>query len=53
MEGTFWEGHFSGLNRTFPDSAWMLSLVSFLRFVEEVKIDPGSTLFFKGHSDQI
>ena len=31
-----WKGHFSGLKRTFADSAWMLSLVSFLRFVEEV-----------------
>ena len=25
------EGHFSGLKRTFTDSAWMLSFVSFLR----------------------
>ena len=32
-----WEGHFSGLKRTFADSTWMLSLVSFLRFVEEVR----------------
>ena len=35
-----WEGHFSGLKRTFTDSAWMLSLVSFLRFVEEVSNKP-------------
>ena len=28
---------FSGLKRTFADSAWMLRLVSFLRFVEEVR----------------
>ena len=34
------EGHFFGLNRTFADSAWMLSLVSFLRFVEEVRNRP-------------
>ena len=34
------EGHFSGLKRTFIDSAWMLSLVSFLHFVEEVRNRP-------------
>ena len=34
------EGHFSGLKRTFADSAWMLSLVSFLSFVEEVRNIP-------------
>ena len=34
------EGHFSGLKRMFADSAWMLSLVSFLRFVEEVRNIP-------------
>ena len=34
------EGHVSGLKRTFTDSAWMLSLVSFLRFVEEVRNRP-------------
>ena len=34
------EGHFSGLKCTFTDSAWMLSLVSFLRFVEEVRNRP-------------
>ena len=34
------EGHFSGLNRTFADSTWMLSLVSFLRFVEEERNRP-------------
>ena len=32
-----WKGHFSGLKRMFADSAWMLSLVSFLSFVEEVR----------------
>ena len=35
-----WKGHFSGLKRTFADSAWMLSLVSFLSFVEEVRNVP-------------
>ena len=35
-----WKGHFPGLKRTFVDSAWMLSLVSFLRFVEEVRNIP-------------
>ena len=35
-----WKGHFSGLKRTFADSAWMLSLVSFLGFVEEVRYIP-------------
>ena len=34
------EGHFSVLNHTFADSAWMLSLVSFMRFVEEVRNRP-------------
>ena len=34
------EGHFSRLKRTFTDFAWMLSLVSFLRFVEEVRNRP-------------
>ena len=34
------EGHFSGLKSTFTNSAWMLSLVSFLRFVEEVRNRP-------------
>ena len=34
------EGHFSELKRMFTDSAWMLSLVSFLRFVEEVRNRP-------------
>ena len=36
LEGTF----FSGLKRTFADSAWMLRLVSLLRFVEEVRNIP-------------
>ena len=44
IERTKWkgplEGHFSGLKHTFTDSAWMLSLVSFLRFVEEVRNRP-------------
>ena len=31
---------FSGLKRTFADSASMLSLVSFFRFVEEVRNIP-------------
>ena len=31
---------FPGLKRTFAVSAWMLSLVSFLRFVEEVRNIP-------------
>ena len=31
----------------------MLSLDSFLHFVEEVRNRPGSTLFFKGYSYQI
>ena len=35
-----WKGHFYGLKRTFADSAWMLSLVSFLRFVEKVRNIP-------------
>ena len=34
------KGHFFGLKRTFADSAWMLSLVYFLRFVEEVRNIP-------------
>ena len=36
MEGDLGRDIFPGLKRTFADSAWMLSLVSFLRFVEEV-----------------
>ena len=43
-ERSKWKGplerHFSGLKRTFTDSAWMLSLVSFLCFVEEVRNRP-------------
>ena len=35
-----WKGHFPELKRTFADSAWMLSLVSFLCFVEEVRNIP-------------
>ena len=31
---------FFGLKRTFADLAWMLSLVSYLRFVEEVRNIP-------------
>ena len=34
------EGHFSGLGRTFDVFSQMLSLVSFLRFVEEVRNRP-------------
>ena len=34
------EGRFSGLKLTFTDSVWMLRLVSFLRFVEEVRNRP-------------
>ena len=34
------KGHFSGLKSTFADSAWMLSLVSFMCFVEEVRNIP-------------
>ena len=34
------EGHFFGLGRTFDDFSRMLSLVSFLRFVEEVRNRP-------------
>ena len=34
------KGHFSRLGRTFVDFSRMLSLVSFLRFVEEVKNRP-------------
>ena len=33
-------GHFSGLGQTFDDFSRMLSLVSFLRFVEEVRNRP-------------
>ena len=40
MEGDLGKDIFSGLKRTFSDSAWMLSLVSFLRFVEEVRNIP-------------
>ena len=40
MEGTFWRDIFSELKRAFADSAWMRSLVSFLRFVEEVRNIP-------------
>ena len=43
-ERTKWKGpleiRFSGLKSTFIDSVWMLSLVSFLRFVEEVRNRP-------------
>ena len=35
-----WWDIFSGLKHTFVDSAWMLSLVSFLSFVEEVRNIP-------------
>ena len=35
-----WRDIFSELKRTFADSAWMRSLVSFLRFVEEVRKIP-------------
>ena len=38
--GGYGKGHFSGLKRMFADSAWMLSLVYFLRFVEEVRNIP-------------
>ena len=34
------EGHFSGLKRTFADFSRMISLVSFLHFVEEVRNRP-------------
>ena len=34
------EGHFSGLGRTFDDLSRMLSLVSFLCFLEEVRNRP-------------
>ena len=40
MEGDLGRDIFSGLKSTFADSAWMLSLVSFLRFVEEVRNIP-------------
>ena len=40
MEGDLRRDIFFGLKRTFADSAWMLSLVSFLRFVEEVRNIP-------------
>ena len=40
MEGDLGRDVFSGLKRMFADSAWMLSLVSFLRFVEEVRNIP-------------
>ena len=40
MEGDLGRDIFSGLKRTFADLAWMLSLVSFLRFVEEEKNIP-------------
>ena len=40
MEEDLGRDIFSGLKRTFVDSAWMLSLVSFLRFVEEVRNIP-------------
>ena len=43
-ERSKWErplkGHFSGLGQTFDDFSRMLSLVSFLRFVEEVRNRP-------------
>ena len=35
-----WRGTFPGLGRTFDDFSRMLSLVSFLRFVEEVRNRP-------------
>ena len=35
-----WRDIFSELKRTFADSAWMRSLVSFLHFVEEVRNIP-------------
>ena len=40
MEEDLGRDIFSGLKRTFADSAWMLRLVSFLRFVEEVRNIP-------------
>ena len=40
MEGDHGRDIFSGLKHTFADSAWMLSLVPFLRFVEEVRNIP-------------
>ena len=40
MEGDLGRDIFSRLKRTFADSAWMLSFVSFLRFVEEVRNIP-------------
>ena len=36
----FWRDIFSELKPAFADSAWMRSLVSFLRFVEEVRNRP-------------
>ena len=35
-----WEGHFSGLGRTYDDFFRMLNLVSFLRFAEKVRNRP-------------
>ena len=35
-----WRGTFPGIGRTFDDFSRMLSLVSFLRFVEEVRNGP-------------
>ena len=35
-----WRGTFPGLGRTFDDFSRRLSLVSFLRFVEEVRNRP-------------
>ena len=40
MEEDLWRKIFSGLKRAFADSGWMRSLVSFLRFVEEVRNIP-------------
>ena len=40
MEKDLGRDIFSGLKRTFADSAWMLRLISFLRFVEEVRNIP-------------
>ena len=53
MEGDLGRDIFSGLKRTFADSAWMLSLVSFLRFLEEVRNIPRLHFILYRRSDQI
>ena len=48
-----WRDIISELKRAFADSAWMRSLVSFLRLMEEVRNIPWLHSIINRYSDQI